>query len=116
MKWEGSKRQEGIARRCGGSSKDAQENLLVVTRIRNTGQRVDLSGRIAMLSLGCIEMPTIQMKTKQNTLSLEESLTLEMENSILQKVMIFSLEKAQITKGDNKEKERGDRQALGGDV
>lgn len=30
--------------------------------------------------------------------------------------MIFSLEKAQITKGDYKEKERGDRQALGGDV
>lgn len=115
MRWEGSERQEGIARRCGGSSKDAQENL-VVTRVRNTEQRVDLSGRIAMLSLGCIEMPTIQMKTKQNTLSLEESLTLEMENSILQKVMIFSLEKAQITKGDYKEKERGDRQALGGDV
>ena len=38
------------------------------------------------------------------------------KNSILQKVMIFSLEKAQITKGDYKEKERGDRQALGGDV
>lgn len=109
MKWEGSERQEGIARRCGGSSKDAQENLLVVTRIRNTERRVDLSGRIAMLSLGCIEMPTIQMKTKQNTLSLEESLTLEMENSILQKVMIFSLEKAQITETTRRKKEETGR-------
>lgn len=77
MRWEGSETQEGIARRCGGPSKDAQENLLVVARIRNTEQRADLSGRIAMLSLGCIEMPTIQMKTKQNTLNLEECLTLE---------------------------------------
>lgn len=58
------------------------------------------------LSLGCIEMPTIQMKTKQNTLSLEERLTLETENSILQKVIVFSLEKTQITKGDYKEKEK----------
>lgn len=56
-------------------SKDAQENLLVVTRIRSTEQRVDSSGGVAMLSLGCKGMPTIQMKTKQNTLSLEESLT-----------------------------------------
>ena len=51
-------------------------------------------------------MPTIQMKTKQNTLSLEESLTLEIGNSILQKVMVFSLKKTQITKADYKEKEK----------
>ena len=31
-----------LARRCGGPSKDAQENLLVVTRIRHTEQRVGL--------------------------------------------------------------------------
>lgn len=30
----------------------------------------------------------------------------EIENSILQKVMVFSLEKTQITKGDYKEKEK----------
>lgn len=30
-----------------------------------------------ILSLECTEMPIIQMKTKQNTLSLEESMALE---------------------------------------